>query len=167
MQPEVYEFLNKFFKAVDYRELTDSESSKSQLFDIKGSKVNIHYDRLKTKDDDYWFGISKNILKDVDFFIFLCNEIQNYYVIPQNDLRAMMGSVKGSDSNPDALTFHIKLKENLLRLSRYAEKDIRKYFRSLDYINGPKTILQIGNIKKYFKRGKCAKSNFLHKQPKD
>jgi hypothetical protein len=140
MHPKVDEFLNRFFKAVDYRELNDSENQQSQLFDIKGFKVNIHYDKFK--NTDYWFGISENILRDVDFCILICDEIQNYYVIPQNDLRTMLGNIKGCDSNSDELSFHIKLNNNLLSLSKYAEKNIRKYFKKLDYLTGERTVLR-------------------------
>jgi len=139
--PKIYihEFLNKYFGSVGYDEIIDEANA--QLFNIKNNLVNVHYDRLKSIDNDFWFGISEQIIKQTDFFTFICNEIDNFYIIPKNNMCEILGDVRESKSNPNQIDFHISLDEHMINKNGKTTC-IYNYFRKTGYILGTKNKLR-------------------------
>jgi len=137
----IHEFLNKYFGSAGCDEVIGEGNA--QLFNIKNNLVNVHYDRLKTNDNNFWFGISQQIIKQVNFFIFICNEIDNFYVIPKNNMCEMLGGVRESNSNPNQIDFHINSEEHLIEKSGKTTC-IYNYFQKTGYILGTRSKLRKG-----------------------
>ena len=56
------------------------------VFKINDHKVNIKYNGNINPYSRYWFHVTPNYLGIMDFFIFICGDSEDYYVIPCKDM---------------------------------------------------------------------------------
>ena len=67
---------------------------KLELYERGFNAINIKVDRKKNERGEYWFNVATNYMDEfhddyVDYFVWVCGEYNNYYVIPCQDMKLL------------------------------------------------------------------------------
>jgi hypothetical protein len=99
--------------------------------EINGKKVNIKFNKLR-RDNTFWFNTTYKRLKEMDVFVWLCGDSENYYVIPCDNMRQLIeaGSwlKKGWGNRP---SFCLSLNHKYIP----ANIDVSSYYQNLSPLN--------------------------------
>lgn len=116
-------------KHVHGRGLSSAHIEKGTLYRLSNDRViNIKF-RKERKKEWYWAAIFLSYLERADFFVFLLDSDETFYVIPREDLRIILNNKPWSTRR---VNFNISpSRDKLLCGSEY---DIRKYRGRADVI---------------------------------
>lgn len=134
---------DKFIAFLKYEQKLDITKIKGRgLYGLNGLKVNIKYDRKKNNENMFWFNASREYLfgikkKKIDFFIFICDNPENFFVIPNSKMAELIkdASIDSSSGNPN---FDIQIKKSeclfLPHDGKGTKLKISEYYKNLQPI---------------------------------
>ncbi len=116
---------------------------------INGKAVNIRCRNLPTLYSDgsrlFWYDVGKNVLKSVNFVIFIMTDPSYFVMIPVSFLFNLLSKMYPNNAHPDREVFTIDWDNLSLVLRKGTTVDIYKYAYSLqEDLDKLKEILQSG-----------------------
>lgn len=106
---------------------------RGHIYEFNKKVVNIKFAGYEASNR-YWFDSNINHLKEMTFFIFICKDIHNTYVIPSIFLRNELEEHGRMNNKQTSYNFHIIVQENVLFLDmehQYPIEDYRNKFSLL------------------------------------
>lgn len=102
-----------------------AEVKRSSICEVNGRKTSIHFGSPR-KDGTFWFSIGLTQLEDMDYFVWLCEKAENYYVIPRKKMKELATSWLSSTQH----RFHFRLDIKTHEYVAHVFHDISLYYQN-------------------------------------
>ena len=58
------------------------------IYDVNGKKTNVHFASPRP-DGTFWFSVGLTYLESIDYFVWICGQAEDYYVIPRKKMKEL------------------------------------------------------------------------------